>query len=182
MFKWCLGVVIFLIFLFNGAWAAQTAVTTQEVFFTVDLVRIYFLLLLFATILNRLLEYLKLVLAYLNRKWGFLTIPFQKIQNLITQKLDQLGIAYNPETLQTQVRKFVISAIMQFLGFGLGIIIAFGLKLNILQTFNVLPNHQNLGLIVSGLLIGAGVEPVHSFFRIAQEKRKLKKMFKELQQ
>ncbi|RMG82696.1 MAG: hypothetical protein D6707_02425, partial [Bacteroidetes bacterium] len=159
---------------------AQT-VNSESTFYTIDLIKVYFLLLLFATILNRLLEYLKLLLAYLNQKKPFLTKLFKRMFNAIATKLNRLGIDFDEQKLYENIQRFTISLLMQLLGFVLGILLAFALQLNVLQAFQLLPNNPTIGLLLSGLLIGAGVEPVHSFFRIAQEKRKLKKLFADLQ-
>ncbi len=101
--------------------------------------------------------------------------------NSIVTKLNRLGIDFDEQKLYENIQRYTISLLMQFLGFVLGVLLAFALQLNVLQAFQVLPNNPTIGLLLSGLLIGAGVEPVHSFFRIAQEKRKLKKLFTKLQ-
>lgn len=154
---------------------------THEVFYTLNLVKIYFLLLLFATILNRILEYLKLLLAYLNNRWHFLSAIFDVLFKFVSGKLNSLGLDFDEQKLSENIRVYTISFLMQLLGFVLGVFLAFLLNLNVLKAVNVLPGNPQIGLFLSGLLIGAGVEPVHSFFRIAQEKRKLKKLFTELQ-
>ncbi len=159
---------------------AQTIKADSD-FYTIDLIKVYFLLLLFATILNRILEYLKLLLAYLNQKKPFLTRLFKILFNAIATKLNRLGIDFDEQKLYENIQRYTISLLMQLLGFVLGVLLAFALQLNVLQAFQVLPNNPTIGMLLSGLLIGAGVEPVHSFFRIAQEKRKLKKLFTELQ-
>ncbi|WP_456408466.1 hypothetical protein [Caldithrix abyssi] len=180
MFSKRLVYVLTMLFGMASVSFAQTG-EGQTGIYTLELIRIYFLLLLFATILNRLLEYLKILAAFLNDKFGLLTGLFNKIIRAVSQKLDGLGIAYDENRLSANVRKYTISALMQFLGFGMGVLLAFALQLNVLAPLHILPQNTTWGLIISGLLIGAGVEPVHSFFRIAQEKRKLKKMFTDLQ-
>lgn len=180
MFKILSKMIIIGLSLLPSLAMAQT-INADSDFYTIGLIKVYFLLLLFATILNRILEYLKLLLAYLNQKKHFLRKLFKSLFNAIVTKLNRLGIDFDEQKLYENIQRYTISLLMQFLGFILGVLLAFALQLNVLQAFQVLPNNPTIGLLLSGLLIGAGVEPVHSFFRIAQEKRKLKKLFTELQ-
>ncbi len=151
-----------------------------QAFFTTDIIKIYFLMLLFATIINRILEYLKLILAAVDQKIGFFRGISDRILQRIQRKMDRLGISYQQEQLRSNLQKYLISGCMQLLGFALGIIIAWSIHLDILEGLKLMVV-KPYGVIITGLVIGAGVEPVHSFFRIAQEKRKIKQLLSKMQ-
>ncbi|RLD15896.1 hypothetical protein DRI50_03175 [candidate division KSB1 bacterium] len=173
-----MGIVLIVLFGWASGAFAQSQ-TPSAPFFTSEIIIIYFLMLLFATIINRLLEYLKLFLAMIDQKVGFFARIRDAVFNKVRRKMDRMGILYNPEKVRSNLKKYLIFAVMQFLAFGLGIVLAWLLKMDVLAQVQ-LNVGQPLGFILTGLIIGAGVDPVHSFFRIAQEKRKIKKLLAKI--
>lgn len=166
-------IAIFMLVFANGAFAQGTRQATS--FFTSEIITIYFLMLLFATIINRLLEYLKLLLTVVDQRFEMFSKLGDSIFNAISQKMDRLGIYYDADKVRSNLRKYLIFAVIQFCAFVLGIFLAFLFKMDVLTQLQMSVG-EPYGFILTGLIIGAGVDPVHSFFRIAQEKRKIKKL------
>lgn len=178
-FKLHPGWTVILLFLASSFAFAQQPTANEEPFFSSGILQVYFLMLLFATIINRILEYFKLLLAAADRKIKF----FYRIGNFVWHKvrrsMDGLGIFYDEQTAKKKLQKYMIFAVMQFWGFVLGVGFALELQLNALSRLNVAVSDV-FGYIITGLVIGAGIEPVHSFFRIAQEKRKIKELLSKI--
>jgi len=167
-------IILFFLFVLTNSAFAQGA-QPQTPFFTSEIITVYFLMLLFATIINRLLEYLKLLAIIVDRKVRLFAKFGDAIFEAVRQKMDRFGIYYDAEKVRANLRKYLIFTVMQFFAFVLGVLLALFLKLDVLVQLQMSLG-EPYGFILTGLIIGAGVEPVHSFFRIAQEKRKLKKL------
>ncbi len=146
---------------------------------TTSFTRVYFLMLLFAVIINRLLEYLKILLLLIDEKWKILSPLNDFFSKRIEKNLEHLNVAVPSEELKKKSSRLLLSSLMQFLGFTLGVAVSALLKLNAMVAFE-LPIPGSIGIFITGIVIGAGVEPIHTFFRIAQEKRKIKKILIEL--
>ena len=175
MFRANFLILSFLLSMIFAQEAFAQTVSGKSAFFTSQVLTIYFLMLLFATIINRILEYSKLMLMLLDRKHGLLRRFGETLFETVKTKLDGLGISYDAEALRRRLNQMVLFTVMQLGAFVLGILLAYLLRLDVFTVLQI-----NLGkpyaYLVTGLIIGAGVEPVHSFFRIAQEKRKIKKL------
>ncbi len=165
--------------MFCGLWA-QVPSGQQNTFFTVDILRLYFLMLLFATIINRLLEYLKILLSLLDDRWHWLGRVLDFFWNNVRRRMDRLGIFYQPEQVRARLKKILLFTVMQTLAFLMGVYLAWQLHLDVFNAMDIALSPQ-FAVVLTGLIIGAGVEPVHAFFRIAQEKRKLKELLSKLQ-
>ncbi len=163
----------FFILNFNRVVWAQT-VGNESTFFTSQMINIYFLMLLFATIINRFLEYVKLLLLLADRRIGLFQRLSTTLLAIVQRNMDNLGIHYDVQETRRRLNKVVLFTIMQCAAFGLGIVLAWVLHLNVFTELQI-GIGQGFAITLTGLIIGAGVEPIHSFFRIAQEKRKLKK-------
>ncbi len=170
--------LILIVLIFSQIVLAQS-VRGEKNFFTSDVVNIYFLMLLFATIINRLLEYAKLLVILVNQRVGLLTRLSDALFDSVTHKMDLLGINYDAQKVREKLNKHVVFVIMQFGAFVMGIFLAWWLQLNVMAQVQFSMG-KVWGFVLTGVLIGAGVEPIHAFFRIAQEKRKIKKLMSTL--
>ncbi len=90
--------------------------------------------------------------------------------------LDRLGLEYDPVKMRDAVDKISVAVSMQVLAFGLGILFCLVFKLEVVSALNLQLHNEIVKRVLTGLLAGAGIGPVHSVFRMSGEKRKIKEL------
>jgi len=138
--------------------------------------QVYFFLLVFATIINRIVEYIKLFFQWIWPKIPFLQKIGFAVWKMVKKKLERLPLEYDEQKMRDQVNRIIITLILQVSAFLIGIAICRGFKIDMLEALNVNLQSPTLRYVFSGLLAGAGIGPIHSVFRMANEKRKLKEL------
>ncbi|MBD3224137.1 MAG: hypothetical protein GF313_05370 [Caldithrix sp.] len=136
--------------------------------------KVYFFLLVFATIINRLLQYIKIIYLWLKLRIRFLNRINERIWQRVKKNLERWHIKYDEETVRPFVDKAVTAIVLHTLGLIVGIFICFSFQLSVMQFLGWLSIPAALDYTLTGLLIGLGIDPVHMAFRFAEEKKQLK--------
>ncbi len=159
---------------------AQETETTPAAPIDISVLRVYFFLLVFATIVNRILQYIKIVLQWFWPKFKFLQAIGNDIWRLVKKNLDKLKLVYDEAKVRQSVDKTAIATGLHTLGFIIGMIICVAFKIGAIDKLGWFHIHPTLNYLLSGILIGAGVDPIHSVFRMVEEKKKTKKLLMNL--
>lgn len=141
-----------------------------------NVLKVYFFLLVFATIINRLLQFIKVLFQWLWPKFAFFGKIGEGIWQFVKRQMDRLKLKYKEEDVRKEVQKGATAIVLHGFGFVIGIIIAFSFELGVIDLLGWENISSTLNYIATGILIGAGVDPIHSVFRFAEEKKKLKKL------
>ena len=141
-----------------------------------NVLKVYFFLLVFATIINRLLQFVKVLFQWLWPKFAFLGSIGEGIWQFVKRQMDRLKLKYKEEDVRKEVHKVATAIALHGLGFIFGIIITLNFELGVIDLLGWGNIGPTLNYIATGILIGAGVDPIHSVFRFAEEKKKLKKL------
>jgi len=170
-----------LLFLFNLVPAvAQNSGTAPAELYSADMIKVYFFLIIVATIISRITQYLKLLLQWLVPKMGFMQAVYDWYWGKIKKRLQKNSIMADEQSVRPVLRKFIISVITYSAGILLGVFICVQFDLGILKYMGLAVPGKTLDAVLSGIAAGIGVEPVHSLFRLAEEKRRLKKLFSDV--
>lgn len=148
--------------------------------FTGNTLQVYFFLLVFATIINRVLEYLKVLLIWLDSRKGLLQKIGHYLWLFIERKMKQLGLDIDEKKIRPKLNSLVIATILHLLGFIIGIAICVSLDIGLIDALGFNPGGRLINNVATGLLAGAGIDPIHSVFRLLQEKKKIKKLLAKL--
>ena len=169
--------IFFIILLFCGILFAQTsepAVAGQQI--NTQVLKVYFFLLVFATIISRIIQYIKLFFQWLWPKIGFLQTISEKLWSIVKRQLDKLGLSYNEDSVKGTTNTILLAIVLHTLGFIIGIVICMNFHLGVIHLLGWTNIPDTLNYLLTGILIGAGIDPVHSFFRLTEEKRRVKKL------
>ena len=138
--------------------------------------KVYFFLLVFATIISRIVDYIKIIFQWLWPKIKLLKNLGDYIWKVVKINLDNLNLEYDPVKVRATVDKICVALALQFLAFGLGILFCIVFGLEVVSALNIHIKSELLKQILSGLLAGTGIGPIHSVFRMSGEKRKIKEL------
>ena len=161
--------------LFAQSGAAQTAPA-----YSADMIKVYFFLIVVATIISRITQYLKLLLRWLLPKIGLMQRVYGWYWQRMKKRLQINGLALPEEEARPMLRKFIISVITYSAGIILGVLICVQFDIGVLKEMGFAVSNKTLDAVISGIAAGIGVEPVHSLFRLAEEKRRLKKLYSDV--
>ena len=173
---------ISIVFLLFGAGyvLAQETETTTAAPIDISVLRVYFFLLVFATIVNRILQYIKIICHWFWPKLKLLQAIGNGIWRLVKKNLDKLKLTYDEGKVRQNVDKTAIAAALHTLGFIIGVIICSAFKIGAIDKLGWYHIPPTLNYILSGILVGAGVDPIHSVFRMVEEKKKTKKLLMDV--
>ena len=138
--------------------------------------KVYFFLLIFATIISRIVDYIKIIFQWLWPKIKLLKNFGDSIWAVVKINLDNLNLEYDPVKIRDAVDKISVALALQLLAFGLGILLCLLFELEVVSALNLQLKNEMLKQILTGLLAGAGIGPIHSVFRMSGEKRKIKEL------
>ncbi len=159
---------------------AQTPGADPTGLYSADMIKVYFFLIIVATIINRITQYLKLLLQWFVPKIGFVQAVYGWYWKTMKTRLQKNGLIFDEQSVRPILRKFIISVVTYSVGIVLGIFICVQFDLGILKDMGIAAPGKTLDAVISGIAAGIGVEPVHSLFRLAEEKRRLKKLFSDV--
>lgn len=145
-----------------------------------QVLKVYFFLLVFATIISRLVEYIKVIFEWLWQRVPLLSKLSEGIWRLVKRQLDKLALEYNAVLVRSLVDKIVTTFAVHTLGFVLGVIICLQFRIGMIDILGWTQISPTLNFIFTGILIGAGIDPVHAVFRWASEKKKLKNLYAQV--
>ncbi len=180
MKKISMRILIITLFTFTGALFAQSLPETSGPSLNTDVVKIYFFLIVLATVISRVLEYLKSVLEWLWPKVGFLTAFSNAIWNRIRYYLDHMHMVYDETEARALTMHFLTSLIIHTFGVALGVFFCVQFELGMVDKLGIQNIDPVLNSVISGIAAGLGIDAVHSVFRMAEEKRRLKKLYNTL--
>ena len=138
--------------------------------------KVYFFLLVFATIISRIVEYVKIIFQWLWPKWPVFNHLGEALWAAVKRNLDALNLDYDPVKVRAKVNQISVALILQVFAFILGVMLCLFFNLEVMSALNLQIENETMKQILSGLLAGAGIGPVHSVFRINGEKRKIKEL------
>ena len=169
--------LLFLIITNQLAGQEQAASSSASAEMEMGVLSVYFFLLVFATIINRILQYFKLVYKWLFPKIKLLQNLNETVWQFIKKQMDKLKLEYDEKQVRKTVAETVTLIILHIIGFVIGIVICTNFQLGAMDKLGWSDISPGLNYILTGLLIGAGVDPVHSVFRMVGEKKKIKKLY-----
>ncbi len=141
-----------------------------------SVLRVYFVLLVFATIISRLLQIVKLFYRWLAGKWTILRRPNEWLWKIVKRRLDRWGFEYEGSAVRQKLDKGLTAFYLHTLGFAVGVAICVSFNIGALQWLGWQTIPDSLNYILTGILTGAGIDPVHAFFRFAEEKKEMKRL------
>ncbi len=167
-----------LIFLFALAvhplFAQEASKGTQEL--EPQVIKVYFFILVFAIIISRLVDYIKIVFQWLWPKIKLLSKIGDAVWKAVKTNLDRLKLEYDETKIRNLLNKISVDIVLHLLAFSLGIIFCLVFKLEVISALKISIESETLKYILSGLLAGAGIGPIHSVFRMTGERRKIKEL------
>jgi len=169
--------IVCCVLLWAGSLAAQVAETAARIAPTdTQVLKVYFFLLVFATIISRIVQYIKLFFQWIWPKVAFLQKISEKLWLMVKKQMDKLGLSYKEGDIKQIVRTVLLAIVLHTIGFIIGIVLCLNFELGVIHLLGWTNIHPTLNYLITGVLIGAGIEPVHSAFRLAEEKRRIKKL------
>ena len=141
-----------------------------------NVLKVYFFLLVFATIISRIVQFVKLFFQWLWPKVSFLQRISEVLWLAVKKQMDKLKLSYKEEDIKQIIRTVLLAIVLHTLGLIIGIVICLNFKLGVVHLLGWANINPTLNYLITGLLIGAGIDPVHSVFRLAEEKRRIKKL------
>lgn len=141
-----------------------------------QVLKVYFFILVFATIISRIVEYVKIIFQWLWPKIKLLRYIGDSLWNAVRVNLDNLNLEYDPLKMREAVNQVSVALVLQLLAFVLGVLLCLVFKLEVVSALNLQLENETLKQILTGLLAGAGIAPIHSVFRMSGEKRKIKEL------
>ena len=169
--------LFYLIFLFiavHPALAQNASKGAREL--EPHVIKVYFFILVFAIIISRLVDYIKIIFQWLWPIIKLLSKIGDAIWKAVKTNLDRLKLEYNETKVRNLVNKISVDIVLHFLAFSLGIVFCLAFKLEVISALNIPIESETLKYILSGLLAGAGIGPIHSVFRMTGERRKIKEL------
>ncbi|RKY76692.1 hypothetical protein DRQ12_09590 [candidate division KSB1 bacterium] len=147
---------------------------------SVKVVAFFFVLLVLATILNRLVEIFMIFLKWLWPRWKFLNRIWLFLWNRIENKLHEIDSRLtegkNLQELKEKARVMFIQILLFIFASSIGVLVCIQLRLGMLQQLKLISTSSVLDQILTGILAGSGTEPIHALFRILQSKKEVKKL------
>ncbi|RKY86403.1 hypothetical protein DRQ11_08430 [candidate division KSB1 bacterium] len=147
---------------------------------SVKVVAFFFVLLVLATILNRLVEIFMIFLKWLWPRWKFLNRIWLFLWNRIENKLHEIDSRLtegkNLRELKEKARVMFIQILLFIFASSIGVLVCIQLRLGMLQQLKLISTSSVLDQILTGILAGSGTEPIHALFRILQSKKEVKKL------
>ncbi|HHJ52001.1 MAG TPA: hypothetical protein ENJ89_02295 [Caldithrix abyssi] len=172
--------VLLIFLLLTGALLAQPSAPGEARPLSGDVVKIYFFLIVLATVINRIVEYVKSLLEWIWPKIGLLRKLGDAIWDRVKDYLDHLQIVYQETVAREQIMKFLVALSVHTLGIAVGIYLCVTFGLGVVDKLGIQHINPTLNAVISGVAAGLGIDAVHSIFRLAEEKRKFRKWFGEL--
>ncbi|MCD6165875.1 hypothetical protein J7K19_04095 [bacterium] len=147
---------------------------------SVKVIAFFFVLLVLATILNRLVEIFMIFLKWLWPRWKFLNRIWLFLWNRIENKLHEIDSRLtegkNLQELKEKARVMFIQILLFIFASSIGVLVCIQLRLGMLQQLKLISTSSVLDQILTGILAGSGTEPIHALFRILQSKKEVKKL------
>jgi len=138
--------------------------------------RVYFFMLVFAVIISRLVDYIKIIFQWLWPKIKLLSMIGEALWKTVKTKLDRLKLEYDEEKVKNHVNKTAVDIVLHILAVSIGIVFCLAFKIEVISLLNIPLENDVLKYIFSGILAGAGIGPIHSVFRMTGERRKIKEL------
>ncbi len=151
---------------------AQVTVTTD---LPASVLNLYVMMLVFATLINRLLEIIKAILDWLTEKRLELRLS-SLVLNRVIGLFKRWKLNYDREVLSRNVEALVNRVFYHTLGFAIGLVFAIFFRIDLLQAIGLISLPAGLNFVVSGLLMTLGMDPIHQVIRWAQEKQAVKQL------
>ena len=177
------GILIALLISEVGVVVAQSSeppITEVAETQSVKVVAFFFVLLVLATILNRLVEIFMIFLKWLWPRWKFLNRIWLFLWNRIENKLHEIDSRLtegkNLQELKEKARVMFIQILLFIFASSIGVLVCIQLRLGMLQQLKLISTSSVLDQILTGILAGSGTEPIHALFRILQSKKEVKKL------
>jgi len=141
-----------------------------------EVLKVYFFLLVFATIISRIIQYIKLFFQWLWPKVGFFQTLSEKLWVVVKRQLDKLGLSYDEDNVKGTTNTILLAIVLHTVGFIIGMVICVNFQLGVINLLGWVNIPSTLNYLLTGILIGAGIDPVHTVFRLTEEKRRVKKL------
>lgn len=140
----------------------------------------FFILLIIATILDRLMEILTIFFEWLWPRSPFLQECWNSLWEALAEKLQEIDPRLvqeeNLREIKRNSRAIFLQLVIHVAASALGVFICFRLKLGMLYGMDLIKSSSGWDYFLTGLLVGAGSEPIHSLFRIAQARKQKRKL------
>jgi len=145
-----------------------------------QVVAFFFIILVLATILNRLFELLIDIFKLVYEKSALLQDMWEAIWESLLKKLQAIDPRFkNPELsepLKEKVRVLLIQAAVFLIGSIIGVWLCAALNLGMLFTLQITTHLTFWDYLLTGMLVASGTEPIHAIFRIIEAKKDKKSL------
>ena len=147
-----------------------------------DAIKAYFFLIVMATVISQVVNYLKLLLQWIWPHVSWLVRSGDWLWRKAQKIIERVVVSYQEEEARVFFKQFLIFLATHSAGILIGVVLCMKLQFGVLDDLGFHFRNTIFNYLFSGIAAGLGIQPVHSLFKWASEKRRIKNLLSSISQ